>query len=257
MRTLDSAKRCCFLTVAVILSFAPILLCAQTSEKEAPSIELSATMLGEAKAPPLFYVEAVRDGNGKIQNIFKPLSISVGTRSAPIKLPLLKPMQLFTGGFDENGEPQMKPFASLPDAKDGGRLLLVLYLDQNGKPKQAFLDDSAGAHPVGTVRFANFSDQRVSFSVGGKPTTVSPGDQFSIAPSINSEARFPFVYSIEQSGKKTYTSPTKLLRFRQPESRLLILYTNFPFAIPNDSDEEPEAVEIDYQPMAYRLYDTI
>ncbi len=260
--------RCCacaasagvFLSLCAMGLLVPLPASAQESKpKEAPVIELSATMLGDTELPPLFYVDVKRDEKGKEVKEFKPFAVSRSSRSPATKIPFLASMQLFAGRFDEKGKPDMKPYLEIPAKKPGDRLLLVFHLDSKGSPQQTFLDDSAATHPPGTVRMVNFSPDRIAFSAGGSPVKIAAGGQAMTEPVITPEGRFPFIYFVERGGQKPYQSPTKLLSFRKPGSRLLVAYTAMPTEIPTgeqNADGSDKTVT-EYQPVACRLYDSI
>lgn len=227
--------------------------------KEVPSIEFSATMLGEIEVPPLYYVDMKPDSEGKMKPSYQPVSVSSGSRGSVIKLPFAETVGLYTGDFDEKGEPRMKPFVQIPAKKAGDRILLVFHYDAKGQPQRSFIDDSIAVHPSGSVRLANFSPTQVAFAVGGTPVRVAAGGEAITKPVLNEQGRFPFIYMAERAGQKPYESPTKLLRFRSPDQRLLILYTAMPSQESDGSmnaDGTPKMVTI-FQPMAYRLYDTV
>lgn len=228
-------------------------LLAQTP-KEIPTFELSAIQLGEMEIPPLYRVDVKRGPDGMEQRTFVPFPLSNGVRSPVVKIPLVPPVKLYTGTMDPAGKPDMKPFLDIPAGSPKDRLLLVFYLDRDGLQKHGILNDSETAHPQGSVRVANFDTDRIAFSVGGPTIQVPPHGEAKSVPVVNAEGRFPFVHFVDRPGQPRYQAPLKLLRFRSPDQRLLVLYTAMPTEIPTG---EPGEVKIAFEPVATRLYDTI
>lgn len=153
----------------------------------------------------------------------------------------------------------MKPFLAIPAKAPKDRLLLVFHQDAQGKTQQKFLNDSEEAHRGGSIRFVNFGLERAAFSAGGATTVVVPGGEATAIPVANSEGRYPFTYSVGMRGRPPYESPTKLLRMLMPEQRLLILYTFLPETVTTEKSapEGSADTKLVFQPMAYRLYDTL
>lgn len=224
--------------------------------KEIPKFELSAIQLGEMEIPPLYYTDVKRGTDGKEQRTFVPFPLSNGIRGPVEKISFVPPVKLYTGQVDTTGKPDMKPFLDVPADSPKDRLLLVFYLDREGRQKHGFLNDSETAHPQGSVRVANFDTGSISFFVGGPTIQVPPHGEAKAVPVINAEGRFPFVHFVDRPGQPQYQAPLKLLRFRSPDQRLLVLYTAMPVGIAS-GDEGAGEIKIGFEPVASRLYDTI
>lgn len=222
--------------------------------REIPTFELSAIQLGEMEIPPLYYAEVKRGPDGKELRTFVPFPLSNGVRGPVAKISLVPPVKLYTGKLEPAGKPDMKPFLDVPASSPKDRLLLVFYLDREGRQKHGFLNDSETAHPQGSVRVANFDTDPIAFFVGGPTIQVPPHGEAKAVPVINAEGRFPFVHFVDRPGQPRYQAPLKLLRFRSPDQRLLVLYTAIPTAV---QTEEPGGEKIAFEPTASRLYDSI
>ena len=227
--------------------------------KEIPTFELAAIQLGDVGIPPLYYLEVKPGLDGKEQRTFKPLGVPPVSRGQTVEVSSAPTTQLYTGTFDAKGNPDMKPYLDIPGISPKDRLLLVFSLDRDGKTKSTFLVDSASSHPAGSVRFVNFGTDRMAFSVGGAATIVLPGADAKAMPVINSDGRFPFIQFLATPGEKTSQSPTKLLRFRSPGERLLVLCTTMQVEVETGQIDAngTKVTRKERMPMPYRLYDTV
>lgn len=227
--------------------------------KEIPAFELSAIRLGDFEIPPLFYLDVKTGLDGKDLRTYHPLSAPNGSRSPAFKVSLVPPVRIFTGTFDAKGKPDMQSYLGIPATTPKDRLLLVFFLDKQGKPQRMVLDDSAAAHPAGSVRTVNLGTGRVAFSAGGANRIVPPGGEAKTLPAVKSDGRFPFILFLEPPGDKPYQSPTKLFRFRLPGSRLLVFHTILQVDLPT-GERRPDGTEITnkvYVPTTYPLADTV
>ena len=227
--------------------------------KEIPTFEFSAIRIGEFEVPPLYYLEVKPGPDGKPVRTFLPLAVVSGSRGQPAKVSLVAPVQIHTGTFDAKGKPDMKPYLDVPASSPKDRLLLVFYLDKQGKPQRTFLDDSAAAHPPGSVRVANLGTERIAFTVGGASILVAPGGDAKAWPVNGSDGRFPFIDYVVIPGEHPVPSSTKLLRFRLPGQRMLVIYTTMPVDVltGQQNPDGTSATRKGLETIAYRLFDTI
>jgi hypothetical protein len=139
--------------------------------------------------------------------------------------------------------------------------MLVMFRKPDGAGTMRFIDDSSKSHPVGTVRILNTSPGRVVASAGKDPVVVEAGEAVLLGtPETNEKGRFPFDLAASIPNRPTYREPTKLLRLRSPDSRLLVLFTFLPNYRIDESDNLDEIgvpVLVGFKPIAYRLYDKI
>jgi hypothetical protein len=247
------------LVLLIALLFAANPVHAAPPPKEIPSFALSAVRLGDFEIPPLFYLDVKLGADGKEVRTYVPLPVSSGSRGVPSKVSLVPPLRIYTGTFDAKGKPDVKPYLDIPAGSPGDRLLLVFYLDSQGRPQSRFLDDSEAVHPPGSVRVVNFGSDRIAFTVGGGNMMVAPGGEAKAAPVNKSDGRFPFVYFTDTPGETPKPSPTKLLRFRWPGQRMLVLYTSMPVEVATgqQNPDGTNATTKGYEPIAYRLFDSI
>lgn len=244
----------------LLLFFTNSQLFAQPAKTtELPKFELSALQIGSFQVSNLYWIDVVFDKEGKQVKTFQPLNVSNGSRGPTAQVPLVPPVKLYTGSFDQNGVPQMKPFLDIPVKSAKDRLLLVFHQNAKGEVQQSFLDDSEKAHPAGSVRFVNFSSDPLAFSVGGAALRVSPGGGVNAIPVANAEGQYPLKYYVQTLGNSTYQAPTKLLRMLRPNQRLLVLYAVLEEKVTSQDPgrEDQLNTKILYQPVAYRLYDKL
>ncbi|MEI6033891.1 MAG: hypothetical protein WCS65_06370 [Verrucomicrobiae bacterium] len=203
-------------------------------------------------------MERKTDASGKPVQTFKLLAVPNGALGEAMEMPFQPPVTLYTGTVDPQGKPDMKPYLDIPVKSPKDRLLLLFYLDPQGRQQQVFLDRSETTHPAGTVWAVNLASSRMAFNVGsGSPIPVAQGSKVIAKPELNSDGRFPFDYYIEKPGEAPYHSAVSLLRFRQPGSRLLILFTTIATAA-TDSEQDPSQPDkVVYSQMACRLFDSI
>ncbi len=243
------------LRLAIILSLA-WSLSITGALAEAPVVELSAASIRVKDLPPLFYLEVSQDAAGREQRRFSPLDVSSCKRGALVSLPSQRPIQIYTKHSNTEGSNPMKPFLDVPANATATRLLLVFYLDEQGRTKTTFLDDSIDAHPPGTVRMVNFSSQRIAFTVGGEPILVPPDGDAVARRAADADNRFTFKYFAETKRGKTYESPEKNLAFPKPDSRILFLYSAAPKFSPTTDPEESPAI-VGYSPVLQRMQDRV
>ena len=197
--------------------------------------------------------------DGKEVRTFQPISIPNGSRSPVVKVSLVPPVKIYTGTFDAKGKPDMQPYLDIPANTPKDRLLVVFFLDKQGKPQRMVLDDSTAAHPVGSVRTVNLGTGRIAFSAGGANIIVPPGGEAKTLPVVKSDGRFPFILFLEPPGEKPYQSPTKLFRFRLPGSRLLVFHTILQVDLPTGERRQDGTAITNkvYAPTTYPLADAI
>lgn len=237
---------------AIALSVAAGLsaVCAQSPP---PVFELSVLRFGDVEVPPLFYAEVAKGQGGKETMVFHPLKVGDSPVREVQKIPLLPAVNLYTGDPDARDGIGMKPWLEVPAPSAGERLLLLVYFDAKGQPARRFLDDSARAHPAGSVRVVNCSDETAGFSVGGAGVSVAPGKEVLATPSPDAQGRFDFSFSSALSGG----SPPKRLYFPGKSGRLLVVFGLVQKSVPtgkmlsDGSDEMKHSLE----PLARRLFD--
>jgi len=231
----------------------------QTSDaEELPTVQVSALEIGNLDLPPLYWKQITFNEEGDPVESFNRLPVSSGSRGGTTDITLLAPTHLYTGTFGPEGEPNMQPVVEIPAEGADDRFLVVFFHDANGQVIRKVIDDSAESHPAGSVRLINCSPTRLVFNVGGE-NKVDPPDGDSVAePVVNDTGRFPFVYFTNQAGR-VVRAPSKLLRLRDSNARLLVVYGNL--REENETGEvKPDGspvTEVSYAPIAYRLYDSI
>ena len=247
----------------------PFLLCvwlsaasplhASPPPKEIPTFELAAIRLGDFEIPPLFYLDVKNGLDGKQVRTFQPLSAPNGSRGPVFKVSLVPPVKLFTSEVDTKGKPDMQPYLDIPATTPKDRLLVVFFLDKQGKPQRMVLDDSAAAHPAGSVRAVNLGTGRIAFSAGGANIIVPPGGEAKTLPVVKGDGRFPFILFLEPPGEKPYQSPTKMFRFRVPGSRLLVFHTILQVDLPTGERRQDGTAITNkaYAPTTYPLADIV
>ncbi len=227
--------------------------------KEAPAIELSAIQLGQFAMPELFYAVFVDGPDGKPKKEFRTLPVSNGARGAVTRIPFVQPLALYTASPDSADAAKMKSYVEIPARSAGDKLLLLFYADRHGQPQRIFLDDSPSAHPEGSVRMVNLTSGRVAFSAGGPSIPVDPGASALGRPVLNADGRFPFIHIEERPGEKSYTAPTKLLRFNQPGQRMLVVFALMPAELAT-GEQRPDGsggTKTVLLPEAYRMFDRL
>ena len=193
---------------------------------DTPTFSLSLCQLGGEPLPQLYWMKMKKDADGNSVPEYLPLDLPNGMRSAPVEIPLVPPPKIYTGRIHSDGKPEVNPFLEIPAKSPKEKLLLVLYLDPQGKQQQTFLDDSATAHAPGAVRVINLSGGRIAFNTGAsQPIIVSPGSQAIAVPKADLEKRFPFEYFSDLPGQAPYHSPVQMLRMREPGGRLLVIFS--------------------------------
>jgi len=224
---------------------------AQGAAEEIPMIDLSVCNITSEEMPALYVMNELEQ--------FVPLPIGDFSRGTSIGVPKADSVVLYTGTFDEEGEPNMKPAITIPTAGIEDKALLLVYNNPDGSMGQTTIDDSETAHPANSVRVLNVSPYPMTFSAGTEPKEVAPRQQAIVNPQLDENRRFAFVYRSVLSDGEVYTSPIKKLSLRSENARLLVLYTalkKVTLADREDSNSE-EADIIEYEPTAYRLYDKI
>jgi len=204
--------------------------------------------------PPMFLLGA--------DEVFLPLSVGNFSRGASIEVPKGESLRVYTGSFDEEGEPSMKPLFEARVGTEQEKALVLLYHNPDGSIGHAIIDDSEAAHPRQSVRVLNVSPYPMTVVLGNERMEVPPEQQALAQPEADERGRFPFVYRSALAPGDVYTAPVKQLRFRNNNARLLILYTALKQAVevdPEDPDREQYEVneEPRYVPTAFRLYDQI
>lgn len=253
---------CSWLGGAALLAAAMVSAVAQQPER---TFGLSAINIGGTELPPLYY-QTIDKASG--ERSFVSFRAGEGSRSRLYQVPLIRPVKLYTGESGADGEDEMESYLDVPANSQDDQLLLVFYLDSGGNLRHTFLDDSAETHPAGTVRFANFSNDRVAFQAGGDPVGVRPAEAAVADPVFDENNRIPFSFIAERDSGQPYTAPTKLLRFRSPDARLLVVYASLPREVQVDEAETGEfdedgnpitraITEVQHVTTAYRLYDTV
>ncbi|MDF3128024.1 hypothetical protein P0Y35_02325 [Kiritimatiellaeota bacterium B1221] len=228
---------------------------------EIPRFRLSATAVGLETTPELYWVDLKVDAYGTETRIPKRFNISEGSRGSSVEIPIKQPIQLFRRVQTPEGGTSYSPVIDIPNQEEGDQLLLLMYRKPDGSGTMQFLDDSPAVHPAGTVRFINLSEGKAVAAIGGQAQVIEPGSAKLLgAPQLNEKNRFPFDVAANVPGKTNYRDPTKLLRFRSPEHRLLVLFTFLPkYVVPESPNPEIKSAPVltGYSPIAYRLYDRI
>ena len=229
---------------------------AQATPREIPRFEFSAVQIGDFTIPPLYYLEVTPGLGGQPQKKFLPIVLSNGARGSTCKIQLIPPVQLYT---TSPAGPEMKPLFTIPANGPKNRILLVFYPDNTGQMNHTFLDDSAIAHPPGSVRVVNLGTTPIAFSAGKEIIPVAPKKEAKTTFTRDNNGLFPFTCYVEQPGEPLVKGPTKLLRMGDPQDRLLVLYTFLPEEVPSGepSPEGKTTTIKQYIPIAYRLFDRL
>lgn len=251
---------CAFVTsVTVILLLSPPVRGQSAAPREIPRFNFDACNIAEGTVPTIYYLDLEPDDAGRPKKTFKEINIPRGGRGGKVKIPLIEPVQLYTGRYDQDGKPQMTSFATLPVKSPSDSILMLVRNDAEGKQQINYISDSVERHPAGTVRLLNLAKNAMAASFGGAPQLVRPGGEMIAKPSLNDRGRFMFRYTLEQPGAPAYVSPTRNLRFRSPTQRLLVVHTEI--AVEQGTDKlGPEGLEKTttiYQPTAYLLFDAV
>ncbi len=228
---------------------------------EIPRFRLSATAVGLDNTPELYWLDLKIDAYGVETRDPKRLSISEGSRGSTVEIPIRKPIQLFRKVQTPEGGTSYAPVIDVPEQEEGEQLLLLMYRKADGSGTMQFINDSAEVHPAGTVRFINLSSGKAVAAIGGQAQIIEAGNSKLLgAPQLDQKNRFPFDVAAKIPGTSNYRDPTKLLRFRSPDHRLLVLFTFLPkYVVPESSNPEVTLAPVltGYSPIAYRLYDRI
>lgn len=230
---------------------------------EIPTFYLSATMVGDANPPVLYFMTAEKTAKGGIRRSPERLKVQPYARGAGVEVPLLPPCELYVAPA---GKPDdvaaLKPEIRIPveSQKPGQRLLLLFYPDMTGKLRHVFLDDSEAAHPVGQVRFFNATGETVAFTVGAQPQAASPGADTLAQPVLDVRRRFPFKCVSKAKAALFKKLRPQSLAMPEEDSRLLIVYA--PSARParqtgGTTADEAEPERMVHAPKIFRLYDRL
>lgn len=233
------------LFVALLPTFAQ-----EGPKKPIPKFDISTCVIGDAEIPPLFFLDEKKH--------FQPLPVASNSRGTPIQIPLIAPVNLYTGTDGARNASDMDVLFPVPAKSTGERWLLVFFQDAGGKLQHIFLDDSVKAHPAGKVRVVNLTAAQVEVSVGGARQSLQQGGDILAEPTPQKDGRFPFRYFIRQQGTPDFLSPIKLLSFRSSDERLLVLFSSFPHLVedPQIPSNPSPSFHTEFSLSDYRLYDT-
>jgi len=227
----------------------------RTAEQEIPTVHVSVVQISDQVLPPMY----VLDPESPDEPRFLQLPVSKFARGEGLKIPIGEDARIYTGKFNNEGKPEMKPLFTFKPKPNQERALLLVYLNLDGTPGHLIVDDSAEVHPAGTLRVLNVSPETITFVAGDQRYEVPSGAARTVEPKLDDQRRFPFVYRGLNAKGEVFTSPIKELAFRKEDARILILYTALPQEIPTgarDADGE-EITETIYAPIDFRLYDKI
>lgn len=198
-------------------------------EKEPPRFVLLASILGDVEVPPLFYLEKNLNEAGEVTENYHELPVEQGTLRGRQSLQLHRPTSLYIQKpGTETKSTAFEPYLEIPAKSASDQLLLLFYQDEAGRPLRKIIDASPTAHPAGTVRMINLTRTRAALTAGGNPLLVAPGMEARTSPVPQEDGRFPLVVSQETAGGGVYRSPLRLLQFRRPGHRLLVVFSSMP-----------------------------
>jgi hypothetical protein len=216
---------------------------------EPPRFTLAATTLGDIEVPPLFYLEKKVDEAGEVTEEYRELPVEEGNMRGRQSLQLHRPTSLYIEKPGAKpGSRTFEPYMEIPAKSASDQLLLLFYHDDAGKPLHKIIDISPLAHPPGTVRMINLTRTRAALTAGGNPVPVPPGMEARTTPVPQEDGRFPLVVSQEISGGGVYQSPMRLLQFRRPGNRLLVVFSAMPV------DEDTGEFAKDGSPVQRRVF---
>lgn len=226
---------------------------ASTAPRETPTFELAALKLGDMEQPALYYAEVTKGADGKDVTTYKPLEIGSGARPVSNTIPLTSPVRIFSGDPLVKDGLGMKSWDDVPAGSAGEKILLLFFFDPNGQMTHRFLEESARAHPAGTVKALNLTAESMNFATGSQQAAVSAGQSSMTTPALDTEGRF---FLTVLTGPAIPPTP-KRLYFPGKAGRLLLVYSLSPAEEPTgrtlpDGNEEMKRV---LKPFAHRIFD--
>lgn len=247
-------------TLLTFFLLAPLLLPAQRPQvtpPEIPRFALSITAIGFETVPELYWLDLEYDMYGKEIRQYKPISIGLGSRGETVDIPVQPPLHLYKLQNGETG-PTYVPIINLTKREKDDRILVVFFRKESGEQGIHYIDDSAAAHPAQTVRVLNLSNTNMAVTVGAAPVLVRPDTLESLGKPLFTEGtRFHFTFGVNLPDQGTWQSPMRNLRFRNPEQRLLIIYTMLPSFEEITSPDGRTRSQRVLRPEAYRMYDRV
>lgn len=241
------------LTALVALATACPLALAQQGAADA-NVKLAVTNFGVPDLPSLYYAEW-----DAATEKFRPRPLLPGhyKRAPQIEIAPQAPRKLFVeAGTTTTGEPNLEEFLDL-QVEDGGSYLVLLDQSPTQGVRSRFLDDSAAAHPPGSVRLVNLTNQQMAVAAGGKAVRLAPGREGMLVPEVGADGRFSLQYSYVNREGETIDTPRKNLTIYNPRTRVLVVFAEVPREIETGQllpDGEP-ATRTVYDIEDYRLYD--
>ncbi len=218
--------------------------------KEPSRFVLSAVNLNGVEVPPLYYVELKPGPNDKLVEEYVEFTIGENSLRYRVRVPFKPPVWLYAKKIGPRGEESYEPYLKVPVESSNADLLLVFYNDDKGNLLHRFVENSSSVHPPGTVRLINLSTTRAAFTAGGGPMLVQPGKDEVIKPVTEADGQFPLVCSIEIANGQAYEFPKRLIQFRRPGNRLLVVLSALAF------DEQTGEMTQDGVPVTKRVYRT-
>lgn len=248
------------LSLLLLLLLTPLLLPAQRPQAQLPEIprfSLSITAIGFDTAPELYWLDLEYDMYGQEIREFKPVSVGLGARGETVEIPIKPPLHLYR---QQPGEPapQYTPVLTLSTREKDDKILAVFHRKPDGASGIHYVDDSAAAHPAQTVRVLNLSDINMAATIGGDTILVRPNALQSLGKPVFTEGtRFHFTFGVTLPDQGAWQAPTRNLRFRREDQRLLIIYTLLPafeeVTTPNGAVRSQRVL----RPEAFRMYDRV